>query len=651
MPADKGAGPGEPPDTLREGRTRKRRGVESEIELRRTSNLYRLLVESIVDYAIFVLDPQGRIASWNPGAERLKGYTQREIVGRHFSVFYGPEDLAAKKPERELELAERNGRVEDEGWRLRKDGTRFWANVVITALRDASGTTVGFAKITRDLTTRREAEEKQRELAAAEARRAESEHRNELLSKLNDRLNLQTEEHQTQTEELRSLSAELEETNERLMLTTREAQQATRAAQAAERRAWYLVQAGEILTASLDYEQTLQQLANVVVPELGDWCGVSVLDDDGKVRQVAVAHVDPKKVQLAQELNRRYPQDPHAKTGAANVIRTGKAELYPEIPNRMLTASAVDDEHLRLIKELGLKSAMVVPLTARGHTFGALSLVSDTSGRRYGHDDLTLATELARSASLAIDNARAHQSELAARRSAEAANRAKMQFLGVMSHELRTPLNAIAGYAELLKLGVRGPVTPEQEEDLDRIIRSERSLLALINNVLNYAKLEAGRVEVATERIAIHELLVDIEALVLPQLKAKGLKYENTGCDRAARAQGDADKVRQILLNLLSNAIKFTNKGGSIRVSCGVVNASVHLCVRDSGIGIPAGKLQLLFEPFVQVDPELTRVNEGTGLGLAISRDLARLMGGDIRVSSEEGTGSEFTLVLPKAPT
>ena len=426
------------------------------------ADLHRLLVDSVTDYAIFLLDAHGFVRSWNPGAARVKGYTESEIVGRHFSTFYTQPDLDADKPAWELGVASKTGRVEDEGWRLRKDGTRFWANVVITALRDkTTGALLGFAKITRDLTERRKAEEQARELAAETAARQEAERVSAHLAEVTEQLQQQAIELESQTEEARCLAEELEETNERLQ------QEATEA-------------------------------------------------------------------------------------------------------------------------------------------------------------------ELARAA-------------------AEAANRAKTEFLAVMSHELRTPLNAIAGYAELLRMGLRGPVTPEQMEDLNRITRSERALLSLINDILNFARLEAAKVSFISERVPLRPLFIDIEALVAPQLRAKGLTLRVGDCDEALAAQADADKVRQIIINLVSNAVKFTPAAGSIALDCETDDDAVRVFVRDSGVGIPKEKLQVVFEPFVQLDRSLTNVGEGAGLGLSISRDLARGMGGDLVAESTVGAGSTFILSLPCA--
>jgi signal transduction histidine kinase len=236
-----------------------------------------------------------------------------------------------------------------------------------------------------------------------------------------------------------------------------------------------------------------------------------------------------------------------------------------------------------------------------------------------------------------------------ARRDAEAASRAKSEFLTVMSHELRTPLNAIGGYAELMELGIRGPITNEQRSDLARIQQSQRHLLGLINGVLNYARVEAGAVHYTVEEVQVEEALAACEALVMPQLRSRNLTLEREPCEPALCVNADPEKLQQVLLNLLSNAIKFTEPGGSVTIRCSASTENVCIEVSDTGIGIPEDQLSRVFEPFVQVDAKLTRTREGTGLGLAISRDLARGMGGDITATSEPGVGSTFTLELPRS--
>ena len=237
------------------------------------------------------------------------------------------------------------------------------------------------------------------------------------------------------------------------------------------------------------------------------------------------------------------------------------------------------------------------------------------------------------------------------RAAADEANRAKSAFLAVMSHELRTPLNAIGGYVQLLDLGIHGPITEAQRTALSRVGRSQRHLLRLINEVLNLARIESGRVEYTIEEVPLVEVVAAVEPMIAPQLEAKSIRWERRVPEGLA-VRADREKVQQILLNLLGNAVKFTPAGGRIAVDAAPsddVPDAVRLSVTDTGIGIPAEKLDSIFEPFVQVDESHTRATEGSGLGLAISRDLANGMGGDLSAVSAVGEGAAFTLRLPAA--
>jgi PAS domain S-box-containing protein len=234
-----------------------------------------------------------------------------------------------------------------------------------------------------------------------------------------------------------------------------------------------------------------------------------------------------------------------------------------------------------------------------------------------------------------------------ARETAEDASRAKSTFLAVMSHELRTPLNAISGYAELMDMGIHGPVTDAQREDLARIKRSQRHLLRLINDILNLARIESGHVDYKADVVELASIIDEIVPMVEPQMAKKGIAFE-PAITSGYIVRVDRDKVQQILLNLLSNAIKFTPSGGSITIDARAdTKDMVLLNVTDTGIGIAEVSQATVFDPFVQVDVSMSGRKEGTGLGLAISRDLARGMGGDITLRSVEGQGSTFTLALP----
>ncbi|HMI47315.1 MAG TPA: GAF domain-containing sensor histidine kinase [Gemmatimonadaceae bacterium] len=237
----------------------------------------------------------------------------------------------------------------------------------------------------------------------------------------------------------------------------------------------------------------------------------------------------------------------------------------------------------------------------------------------------------------------------AARANAEKSSSLKSEFLGIMSHELRTPLNAIGGYVEIMELGVRGPVTPEQLTDLGRIKRSQRHLLSVIENVLGYLKLGSGRVAYEIGDVCVDDVVSSVEEITKPLIDSKGLRYRRQAPATSLVARGDNAKVRQIVLNLFSNAIKFTPEGGQVDVEWNTAESEIRIRVSDTGIGIPADHLHSVFEPFMQLTSPLARKSGGTGLGLSISRDFARGMGGQLLVESEPGRGSAFTLVLPDA--
>ena len=240
------------------------------------------------------------------------------------------------------------------------------------------------------------------------------------------------------------------------------------------------------------------------------------------------------------------------------------------------------------------------------------------------------------------------EQEQAARNAAEEANRAKTDFLRMMSHELRTPLTAIQGYLELLEMGIYGNLSDEQVSILRRIESNERHLLAIINDLLDFARVDARRVELRITPLAVRDIRLAVDPVCRPQIDSKQLSYGWRSAGDAVVVRADREKVRQIVVNLVSNACKFTPRGGSIDVDCVRLDRAVELRVTDTGPGIPAHKLDAIFEPFVQLDNGLTRATAGTGLGLAISRELARAMGGDLAVTSTLGQGSTFTLTLPR---
>jgi len=298
---------------------------------------------------------------------------------------------------------------------------------------------------------------------------------------------------------------------------------------------------------------------------------------------------------------------------------------------------------------LPVRSYLAVPVVSRGgEVLGGLFFGHSEPGR-FNERHERIVSGIAGWAAVAMDNGRLYEAERSARREAEAASRAKSEFLTMMSHELRTPLNAIGGYAQILAMGIRGPISDAQATDLDRIARSQRHLLSIINDILNLARIESGRVSYQIEDVDVVDTLSAVPSLVAPLVEEKRLTLTLDTNGDAPRARADREKVQQIVLNLLSNAVKFTEPGGKIRIGCEADDEAVHVLVSDTGAGIPPERHEAIFEPFVQLDTSLTRTREGTGLGLAISRDLARGMNGSLTVESAVGVGSTFRLTLPRA--
>ena len=537
------------------------------------AELHSLLIDSVRDYAIFALDPEGFVLSWNPGAQRFKGYEPWEIIGKHFSIFYPRELVEEGFPDYELRVAAEIGRFEDEGWRIRKDGTRFWANVVITALRDRDGTLRGFGKVTRDLTARREADEALRE----------SEERFRLL-----------------VEGVKDYAIFL------------------------------LDPKGNVVTWNAGAQRIKGYRADEIV---------------GKTF---------KQFYMPEDIARGHPD----------------REL--EIATR---TGMYEEEGLRVRKDGSTFWASVLITALRnkaGELVGFAKVTRDLTERRQAQE-----REMRAAQRLAMEEAARHEAEFReeevramadqlerhseelekrtreaeqSRQRADEANKVKAQFLAAMSHELRTPLNAIGGYADLLLMGVTGDLNETQRDHLQRVKRSQSHLLGVINDILGFTRIEAGQLTYDFTDVSLDEAAQSATQLLAAQAQAKGIALRSL----SASAQGpvtawaDRAKVEQIVLNLVSNALKFTEQG-EITVTTQTSGDRAMITVRDTGTGIPADKLESVFEPFVQVGRSLTSHKEGTGLGLAISRDLARAMKGDVTARSEVDVGSEFTLSLPVA--
>ena len=408
---------------------------------------------------------------------------------------------------------------------------------------------------------------------------------------------------------------------ERLLISALREQDAADTSETASRNALFLVQVSRELAASLDEQTTRDTIRKLTLPRPGTWCIVDVVEADGSVRRLPVVHPDPAKQDLARQLD-----------GTPLLLATH------------------GDANSRILREIGFGSLLVVPLLVRGSVQGAITFVSAPGEEPYTPAERTLAVDLAGLCAMALDNSRLYQESNRLRVLAEDANQSKTQFLGGMSHELRTPLNAIAGFAQLIDMGIHGPVTPDQHEALARIAASQQHLLALVTEVLNFAHVGSGRLEYETAEVSLSRAMTEVQEMLTPSMAEKSITCHGRGHSPGAMAWADPDRVRQILINLVTNAVKYTQPGGAITLTCRVLDGMATACVADNGPGIAADKLERIFEPFVQLNVGFND-RGGVGLGLAISRDLARAMKGDIRVESTVGEGSSFTLVLPRART
>ena len=402
----------------------------------------------------------------------------------------------------------------------------------------------------------------------------------------------------------------------------------------------FLEEATRTLNRSLEVKDTLEALARVAVGRYADWCVVYTLSEPDRVERAVAVHADPAHAETVEAFaHGSFPLD--SDNPVARVIREREPLLAAEVtPTAVDAATVGDDGRSAAAHALRPTSGLILPLMARDQPLGALSVVR--SAGRYGQAEMELMEELARRAALALDNAILYEQ-------ARAADRAKANFLAVMSHEFRTPLSAILGYADILTAKIHGDLNDKQAGHLQRVKASVRHLSHLVDEILSYASMEAGRERVRPEQLDVVSLAADAAAIMEPIAEAAGLELKVSLPDGPVELRTDGSKVRQILINLLSNAVKYT-PSGQIDFAMEVRPERVEVRVVDTGPGIPREHLEDVFEPFWQVDRSDGRRINGTGLGLAVARRLGRLLGGDVRLESEVGVGSTFTLDLPTQP-
>ncbi|MCW5850400.1 MAG: DUF4118 domain-containing protein [Anaerolineae bacterium] len=417
----------------------------------------------------------------------------------------------------------------------------------------------------------------------------------------------------------------------------------TSARRQAEEEQRFLAEAGALLATPLDYATRLDRLVHLVVPYLADWCVVDILQEDGVIRRLAVAHVEPDKEDLALDLRRRYPllrlNTTHTIT---KVLHSGHSWFDPHISDTRLAAEARDTQHLDFLRQLGFKSEMVVPLVARDRPIGTLTFVMGRSGRRHTPRHLKLAEELARRAALAVDNAWLYQQ-------AQAAIQVRDEFLSIASHELKSPLTALLLQLQLLlRHARRGSLTGLPADQLVRLLETGQGqvqrLSKLVDNLLDVSRISAGRLQLELETLDLALVARDVVARFAEEAQAAGSEL-TLHADQPVVGRWDRLRMDQVVTNLVTNAIKY-GEGQPIEVRVEPTPTTARLAVRDHGLGIPPEHLTTIFERFERAGRE--RSHSGLGLGLYITRQIIQAHGGVIQVSSTLGAGSTFTVELPR---
>ncbi|MET0646229.1 MAG: PAS domain S-box protein [Pyrinomonadaceae bacterium] len=673
-------------------------------KVERARALQAAIVESSSE-AVIGKTLDGTITSWNAAAERMYGHAAEEAVGRHIS-FIVPDELREDLTEIMSRLARGERVARAETVRVRKDGSHVEVSLIVSPIRDGEGRLVGASTIARDITAQKRADAERAELARlVEHERGrlknlvanvpgvvweawgepdEASQRIDFVSDYVEQMLgytvdewLQTpnfwlsivhpEDRERAASEARAIfesgaggTSEFRwvcrdgrvvhvEAQSRVALDERGLPVGMRgvtldisARKASEERLRFLAEASRVLGSSLDYETTLAGLARLAVVAMADCCLVDLVDGDGRPRRVAAAHADPARQPLVERL-RAFPPGPQS-AGIPRVLRTGRPEVFTEVTEETIASLARDEEHARLLNELGLKSFITVPLVARGRTIGALTFSSTRATRRYTEADVEYAQEIAARAALAIENAR-----LYAR--AQEVNRAKDEFLATLSHELRTPLTPILGWTHMIRSGRLGEGEVAQGV---RVIEKNSQLLSrLINDLLDMSSILSGKMRIERAPVELGGVVREAAETVRPQADALSVSVEvQTGGLRPAVVSGDRTRLVQVFWNLLHNAVKFSRKGGRVRVRVGGAEGTARVEVEDEGAGIPSEFLPHVFERFRQADMATTRTHGGLGLGLALVKSFVEAHGGSVEAESAgPERGSRFVVALPASET
>ncbi|HYP98916.1 MAG TPA: PAS domain S-box protein [Polyangiaceae bacterium] len=629
----------------------------AEEQLRQAEQRFHHLVDAITDYAVFILDATGHIATWNPGAERVKGYSASEIVGQHFSVFYTTDDRSDGKPERILEIVRRDGRFEDESWRVRKDGSLFWANVVITALRDDHGQLMGFAKVTRDLTERRRQEQErlqhEREVAANEAMLASVRSLVDNLPELAwtaypdgyvDFYN------QRWFDYTGSTLAETDGWKWQALLDPKFGssvlerwKQAISNGEAFEME--FPIRGGD---GVFRWFLTRIRPLRAADGSIARWFGTSTNIDELKREEARRERARGEERARLLTLLRQVP-------AIVNFLRG--PELVFEFVHPLATAAMGGRDVLGKALAVAVPEVVEQPYYQRlrsvyqtGEPITQLEALTwyELDSRRvetyWNSVYLPVCDEQGRIEGVMTFDIDVTQNVLS-RRELEAANRAKDEFLATVSHELRTPLNAIVGWAALLR---QRSLDPAIAKPVEVIHRNAQAQVRIIDDILDVSRVINGKLQIDPKPTDFVVIVRDALEVIRPSADAKRIKVDFKPDAELCLMVADPERLQQVVWNLLSNSVKFTPSGGTIEVLIRHEDAKVVLTVSDTGQGIDPAFLPFVFDRFKQADASTTRRVGGLGLGLALVRHIVELHGGTVEATSNGiGKGASFSATLP----
>jgi PAS domain S-box-containing protein len=628
---------------------------QAEAKMRLSEERFRLMVEAVKDYAIFMLDPRGRVATWNAGAERLKGYKAEEIIGEHFSRFYPKEAVDRGWPDEELRRATADGRFEDEGWRVRKDGSQFWANVVITSVRDERGALRGFAKVTRDLTQQREAEENARRLLQEEAARHAAEHA--------------AREIQRQKDQLRVTLASI---GDAVIVTDPNAVITFLNPMAEKLTGWSLAEAvGQRLETVFHVvnETTRQPLVNPVARVLDcgnpvclenhtllvardgrefpiDDCGAPIRGEDKVVAGVVLVFRDITEARRAVDARLRLAAIVESSDDAiigqnlAGTITSwnkGAERLFGYTaeeaigqPLAMLAPSDHPDELPSIMDQILTGQYIEHYETVRMRKDGSQVHVSLTiSPIRDGGGHIVGASKIARDITLRKEE-----------------DRRKNEFLALLAHELRNPMAPLRNGLEVMRLAGKDVKTLEQARAI--MERQVQHMARLIDDLLDIGRISQGKIRLRKERLSVRGVIDHTLELCEGHIKDRDPPLTVSVADETMHVDADKTRIAQVLCNLLGNAVKYSDPGRPIVLSARRDGEQAAFSVKDSGVGIPPEMLARIFDPFYQLDRSLEKSQGGLGIGLTIVKRLVEMHGGSVEAHSEGlGRGSEFVVKLP----